>query len=134
MQKQKIICFVLPVLLFASEIAMAKISYINDYQKKEIYGKRKNDPTSNNDISKEDMIPDSDPISVICANHDPAYKARADLGQDYICKEWDYGAVTCCKVWTCDDSIYLYDSCANGKTLTNTCTGNDGVTRGKSCS
>ena len=133
MQKQKIICFALPVLMLFSGIAVAKISYINDYQEKEIYGKRNSDPTSNNDISKANMLPSPAPVAAICS--EKGYRAKSSLGSNYICVTWDYGAVSCCKKWKCNPSTYPYTSCASGKTPTGVCNGNDGsATRYKSCS
>lgn len=131
--------FLIISILFIPNIINAKPHYINDYQAKAIYSKRQNNPMSANGLCKSEkcpeMIPDSAPVSAICANHNPAYKARADLRQDYICTEWDYGAVTCCRKWKCDPSTYPYTSCSGGKTLKDTCTGNaESIVRGKSCS
>ena len=121
--------------MLSTGVAIAKLNLITDYQAKGIYSKRNNEPTSSNDINKENMLPDTSPQSEICAAS--GYKARADLGLDYVCVDWYYGPVTCCRQWKCNSSTYPYTAttCTPGKNPSEACNGNDGgATRYKRCS
>lgn len=115
---------------FLSPVIDAKIWYINDYQRKELYKNRANSPQSSQDgVDLSKPNPDD---AFNCNIY--GYKEMTNIGADYTCESvYTVSNKTCCSAWICNRVNYPNTSCRSDQIPTGECVDKNGTRHYREC-